>query len=73
MNERVQYKLNGETAKNLHFHLVKQINMNISQVKNMLPPEQCKITKQLKCNYSPLEKTIKKQNKNYQRAARKTS
>ena len=47
--------------------------MNISQVKNMLPPEQCKITKQLKCNYSLFEKAIKKQNKNYQRAARKTS
>ena len=47
--------------------------MNISQVKKLLPPEQSKITKQLKCSCFPLEKTIEKQNKNYQRAARKTS
>ena len=55
--------LTGKQHKYHHYHHGKLINMNMSQVKKIWPPDQSKIIEQAKFTYSPLRKTLEKQTK----------
>ena len=46
-----------------HYHYVKLINMNILQMKKILPSDQSRMIEQAKFTYSPLRKAFEEQTK----------
>ena len=59
-DEKLQYDINREAAKNQLYHPEKLININILQVKKYYR-DQSRIIKQAKFTYSPLGKAFEKQ------------
>ena len=57
-DEKLQYDIKKKQQKYRHYHQLKLINMNILQVKKLLPPDQSRIIEKAKFTYSPLSRAF---------------